>query len=150
MNLVLLCVSSIFLGRFLEKRMRVASIAHSVLFIISAFFFLFDSGFELIDYAMINIFGDEIFHMMQEALIDAGNFYGIAFSALFVLEFISYVLLCVVAIITVIKGFKKIIEKWRIKGLVVSKTSEVEQCSPFVRKEISYQGTYLVLSHLRN
>jgi hypothetical protein len=150
MNLVLLCVSSIFLGRFLERRMKVASIAHSILFIVASFFFLFDSGFKIIDYAMINIFGEEIFYVMQESLRSASNFYGIAFSALFVLEFISYYLICIVAIIAVIKGFRKIIERWRIRKLVLLRTEQVEHYSPLIREEISYQGTYLVLAHLRN
>ena len=115
MNLILLCVSSIFLGRYLEKKMRVASVAHSVLFIFCSFLFLFNSGFKLIDTAMINIFGEEIFYIVQDTLIATSKIHNVVISSFLMIEFFNYIMTSLVAVVVIIKGFKKLLEKYRVR-----------------------------------
>lgn len=150
MNLVLLCVGSVFLARYLERRMRVASIAHSVLFIVLAFLFLFNSGFAIIDQAMINIVGEMYFYEFQEAIRSAEIFYGVAFSTLFVLEYTNYLILSIVTIIWLVKGFKKLIQKFRIKHLKLLCKNYIFEEEANNVNEVNSQGTYLLLAHLRN
>ena len=150
MSLVLLCVCSVFAGRYLEKKMKVASIAHSVLFIFMGFFFLFNSGFTLIDTAMINMFGQEAFDEIHEALAASETIYGVTMSSLFIMEVVVYAILCIVAIVASIKGFKKLIAVLRVNSIKVSEGVLHLEERPTNNLITNYQGTYLVLAHLRN
>ncbi len=150
MKLILLCVCSVFVGRYIEKRMKIASIAHSVLFIVMAFFFLFNSGFAVIDIAMINMVGQEAFNEIHEAFVATETIYGVTLSSLFVMELAVYIILCVVAIVALVKGFKKLICKLRVRNIVVMEDILLEEDHPTTNLINNYQGNYLVFAHLRN
>ena len=150
MNLVLLCFCSIVVARYFEKRMKVASIAHSILFIIMAFFFLFDSGFSLIDEAMINIFGKNNFILIHDALVQASPIYQGTISVLLIMEIVVYATLSFIAIIALIKGIKKAIAKTKFTYNYVLPVQTEAINIPTGEDLRSYQNTYLVLSHLRN
>ena len=130
--------------------MKVASIAHSILFIFVSFLFLFNSGFAFIDEAMINMLGEENFLEAQEAIVYAENFYGAAISSLFIIEIIVYTSICIVAITFTIKGFKKLMLKARFKSIVLLKEQIITSLNPTLALDNNEQGTYLVLGHLRN
>lgn len=150
MSLILLCVCSVFTGRYLEKRMKIASIAHSVLFIVMAFFFLFNSGFTLIDTAMINMVGQEAFDEIHEAFVATKVIYGVTMSSLFVMELAVYIILCIVALVALVKGFKKLICKLRVRNIVVTEDILLKEDHPTTNLINNYQGNYLVFAHLRN
>jgi len=150
MNLILLCVSSIFLARFLEKRMRVASIAHAVLFIVISFAFLFNSGFALVDRAMINLFGEEDFNLVHESLVANEHLFAGSISGLLIIETITFISISIVAIIGLIKGFKKLLEKFSPGFKFNLDSTETTYVHSFESVLHNHQFRYLILKHLRN
>ena len=130
--------------------MKVASIAHAILFIVMAFFFLFDSGFTLVDEAMMNLFGKQNFIIIHDALVEASPIYQNTMSVLLIMEIIVYMMLSFIAILALIKGLKKAITMIKTKyNYVLNVQSEAVEI-PTGEYFHSYQNTYLVLSQLRN
>ena len=82
--------------------------------------------------------------------MSAEIFYGVAFSTLFVLEYTNYIILSIVTIIWLVKGFKKLIQKFRIKHLKLLCKNIIFKEEANNVNEVNSQGTYLVLAHLRN
>ena len=150
MNLILLCLTSILLGRYFEKRMHVATVAHAVMFIVLSFLFLFHSGFALIDQAAINMFGQENFDIVHEALVETSTIYQSTISALLVMEIVVYSISAFVAVVLVIKGIKKLFKKFNFGFKVDLHTLNYDYNVPSIEQDVNSRNRYLILKHLRN
>ena len=150
MNLILFVISSIFLACYLGKRMRVASAAHMILFIFVTFVFLFNSGFAFIDRFMIRLIGEFNFNLLSDAITANEGTLTITISALLVIEIITMLSVSIVAIILLIRGFKKFLKKVRVSFSY--RFSRVNTLTNVPNKDVlhNYQTTYLILKHLRN
>ena len=150
MNLLLLCTTSIFLGRYFEKKMPVASIAHAVMFIVIAFLFLFHSDIALVDQAMINLFGEENFYIVHDALVETSHIYRGAISTLLMMELVVYAILCAIAAVVLIKAIKKIFAKFNYGFKAnINKLNYVYNV-PSIEHDVNSRDRYLLLQHLRN
>lgn len=152
MDLILLCICSVIIARCLERRMRVASIAHAILFIVLAFFFLFTTDFKAINYAMSNMFGEKNFLIIRNALLDASPFYRSAISTLFIMDIVIEIMACIAAIIVLVKSFRKF-----SKGINLKKVQIIIKNTLFKYRLIpnkvlleNNRDKYIVLQHLRN
>ena len=151
-DLVLLCVGSVFLARVLEKKMTVASIAHSVLFIMMSMYFLLTSNNEMIAFAMSNVFGKEYYTLIHNALVETAEIYQITMITLFTFELFLIGLVSFIAVLTFIKASKYILRKIHSNLVIKNTGNYIPQIdfSSLSRPINNKQGTYLVLSQLRN
>lgn len=151
-NIVLLCIGSVFLARVLERKMKVASIAHSVLFIMMSMYFLLTSNNEMIALAMSNIFGKEYYALIHNALVETAEIYQITMITLFAFESFLVALVAFIAVLAFIKASKYILRKIRSNLIIKNVDNYIPQFafSSLSRPINNKQGTYLVLSHFRN
>ena len=150
MNLVLLCLTSILLGRYFERKMPVASIAHAVMFIVMAFLFLFHSDFALVDQAMINLFGETNFYIVHDALVETAVIYRSAISSLLVMEIVVITVTALVAAVLLIKAIKKVFAKFNSGFNANIKTLNFAYNVPSIEQDVNDRNRYLLLKHLRN
>lgn len=151
MNLLLLCVCSIFLARFLEGKMKVASIAHSVLFIFMGVYFLFTSENYWINFAMNNLVGEYYYNVFHDAFIEAAQVYTITMITLFVTEFIICSITALLAMRLLIKGIRYLLSKGRNNKSFIKVFFNIGQNNEANHASLSNkQNTYLVFSQLRN
>jgi len=98
---------------------------------------------------MINIFGEEIFYIVQDTLIATSKIHNVVISSFLMIEFFNYIMTSLVAVVVIIKGFKKLLEKYRVRLVTyVPQAKKVINIEKDVH--INNEGTYLVLGHLRN
>lgn len=152
MNLVLLCICSIFLARVMEGKMKVASIAHSILFIFMAMFYLLTSNNEMITFAMKNIFGEHYYSLLHNTFTEVATGYTITMFALFIVEFIAFFVVGLVSLLGLIKAFKYILKSVRVWHNAKINTGYLNQDYNLETgfNNFNKQNTYLVLSQLRN
>ena len=150
MNLILLCLTSMLLGRYFEKKMPVASIAHAVMFIVMAFLFLFHSDIALVDRAMINIFGEENFYIVHDALVETAIIYRSAISSLLVMEIVVMTISAVVTVVLLIKAVKKVLSKFNYGFKVNLSKFSFDNYVPANENDSNNRNRYLILKHLRN
>ena len=67
-ELILLLTLSVITARLLEKRYKVASIAHAVFFIFISMVYLLTTDLALIKEAMINRMGEDLYESLNSAL----------------------------------------------------------------------------------
>ncbi len=152
MDLILLCVCSIVIARCLERKMRVASVAHAILFIVLAFFSLFTTDLKLVSQAMINVMSEEKYVIIRNALMSASHFYRGAFSVLFIIDVAIEVMACIAAIILIVKGYKKFFKKIDLQKVRIYIKNIVQEFRLLPNKVLinNNRNQYLVLQQLRN
>ena len=150
-NLLLLCICSIFLARAMEGKMKVASIAHSILFIFMSLFYLLTTNFEPIVFAMRNIFGEYYYSLLHNTLLEVSTGYTITMFALFVVEFLAFFIVAAISVHAFLKAIKFLLKKARIHYHKIN-TGFVKQDYNLETgsNNLNKQNTYLVLSQLRN
>ena len=152
MDLILLCFCSVIIARCLEKRMRVASVAHAILFIVLFFFSLFTSGFAMIDQAMINTFGKDLFETVRDTLNETSPVYRSIFGSLFIIDLAIDIMTSIAVIILIIKGFKKFskVVKLNKAPLIIKNILIKIRLLPNKVLINNNRNQYLVLQQLRN
>ena len=152
MDLILFGVCSVIIARCLEKRMRVASVAHAILFIVLFFFSLFTSGFPMIDQAMINTFGKDLFETVRDTLNETSPVYRSIFGSLFIIDLAIDIMTSIAVIILIIKGFKKFskVVKLNKAPLIIKNILIKIRLLPNKVLINNNRNQYLVLQQLRN
>ena len=149
---IILIVCSIFIARFLEKRYKVATIAHAILFIVASVIHLFTSNVSFTMYAMQNIVGKYWYEIVRSVFEEGAVFFNITISSILVVEIISYIIFSIFAIVSLIKGFKKLIKYFQVKNnnpIIVSYYPQPD-LSP-IRVQIDNSSkTYLMFGRLLN
>lgn len=148
-----LIVCSIFLARYFEKHYRVATIAHAILFIVASFIHLFCSDVSFTVYAMKNIFGEHYYGLIRSVFVENVYIFNISFSALFAVEIASYITVSVLAIIALIKGFKKLVKFFQVKKnnpIVTNLFNLINNLYPSRVQIDEKRKTYLILGKLLN
>lgn len=81
MDLLVLIILSIVTLRYLDKRSKVAFVAHSVLFAVLLFLSLFTTNLPWVANEMSSVCGEEAYVALREALIEPA---GAVFSAFYI------------------------------------------------------------------
>ena len=151
MEFLLLLLCSVIIARFLEKRFKIATIAHAVLFVVIFCFYILGSDLEILVKAGINTFGEEDYSNIHGAIADNVEVLSISFSSLLVVEAFTFGVASLIAIRTAIKGLKKLIKQLEIKIIVFKKKIISNQVfSHKTNSELTYKNNYLVFSRLLN
>ena len=153
MEFFLLLFCSVVIARYLEKRMKVASIAYSVLFILVSTFYFFGSDFKLFVMAGKNMLGESDYTSIHNALKEGVLFVNFSLSAIFIIDMIVTMITVVVSTIAIIKGIKKLIQKIkisRINSFVRIKVLFESVLNPHKVHINDESNEYLVLCQLRN
>ena len=117
MEYIVFCICSIIIARYVEKKSRVISIAHDILFIFLSIAFFFATNNSYIANVAIKVVGNSYYEMIHGALTDSSIFIIQGFSTLFIIEFAIMFIIAMVTIVAFIKGFKKMAKKIRVKSL---------------------------------
>lgn len=110
---ILLVICSIFLARYLEKRSKIISAAHAILFIVLMVFYFFNTEFPLVVKAATNMFGVDNYKVIHEAFVESSMYSRIGFSSLFAIEIVINSTIAIVSIIATIKAFKLIVKEYK-------------------------------------
>lgn len=148
----ILLICSIFIARFLEKKYRVASVAHAILFIILSLVYLFASKNSYISFGLTNIVGEKAYHVIHEMLVDNVKFFNSGISALLITEIVTYTIVSVFAVVAAIKGIKKLVKCIKInqKGLVINNFATETGLYPCRDNIDTFSKTYLIFGKLLN
>lgn len=114
MKYLLLIVCSIISARFLEKKYKVASIAHTVLFVLMSFIYLTSSEIPMIQFAMKNILTEPYYIALNEIISETIFGFHIGVSTLFIVEFITYTIVSIVSVFVAIKTIKGLVKRVRL------------------------------------
>ena len=110
---ILLVICSIFLARYLEKRSKIISAAHAILFIVLMVFYFFTTNNVLVAQAATNMFGENNYKIVHEAFVESSMYSRIGFSSLFVIEIVINSTIAIVSVIATIKAFKLIVKEYK-------------------------------------
>ena len=148
--LFLLC--SVLIARSLEKRYKVASALHAVLFVVIGLVWLFSSNLTFVQYALTNVVGETAYGIIRAAVTDNVIWLRGSFSALLIAELVTYFSLAIVSLIAFIKGLRQLATF--IKTHCELKPLPVGFILRPATATVGYQGsgrdTYLETRRLRN
>lgn len=123
-NLSIFIIASIIISRFLEKKMKVASICYTIMFILLLTYFMLILDIDII----INIIGINEYKIIKEALIGEYNI-----NTLMILEIIIIVLFIISLIISITKI------KEGIEEIVRNKQNKIKVIKEKIKKIIEEQ-----------
>ena len=104
MDLLVLIILSIVTLRYLDKRSKVAFVAHSVLFAVLLFLSLFTTNLPWVANVMSSVCGEEAYVALREALIEPA---GAVFSAFYIIIMLEIVYLAYF----IARGFLQVYKK---------------------------------------
>ena len=146
-------VLSIVIARYLDrKKYRVASIAHSILFIFLSFVFVLSTDIPVFVIASTNIFGEEYYSAIHEALVMTISTTKGSLSAFLVIELVIYIFLPIFAAIIVAKQIKEQLMKIKMRkpNYEFGYLNIQNGFNPIEDQRYSQNKTYLVLGRLLN
>ena len=151
-KLIILIVLSIFTARVLERRYKVAAIAHSVLFIFTLVFFCFTTDLPLIVKAMNNIIPKMYYDALKDALLTPAKVLNFGLSGILVLDCILYLFVPILSIIALIKEAREQFKEMKIKANVKVMVGYVINLvlDPIKDFKHNKNETYLILGKLLN
>ena len=117
MEYIIFCICSVVIARYVEKKSRVVSIAHDILFILLSFAFFFATNNAYIVNIVLRIVDKDIYNTIHSALVNSSFFIKVGFSSLFIIEVVIYSIMALAAVIIFIKSLKEEAKKIRIKTL---------------------------------
>lgn len=122
--LLLYCVLSVVIARWLEKHMKIAAVFHSILFIFLMTYLLFLCDIPFITNAMKNILGDVYYSSFRESLFAKYRVYSVEISVFIILEMLLLFLSIVVLAVTAVKVAKEVYNEAK-KQLAIFKERKV-------------------------
>ena len=151
-ELIILLICSVFIARFLEKKYRVASVAHAILFIALSLVYLFASKNSYISFALTNIVGEKAYHVIHEMLVDNVKFFNSGISALLITEIVTFAIVSIFGVVAAIKGIKKLVKfiKLENKTLVIENFFTEIGLYPCRDNIDTFSKTYLIFGKLLN
>jgi len=151
MEFVLLLVCSIIIARFLEKKYRIASVLHAILFVVMFSFYMFSTNLWLLS-DVAKFWAGEYYEIIHSALTDSVTIVNFSFSAFLVVELSIFAAISMIVFISLIKGFKRIVRNMRVKTICDLMQNYNHANTIFVSQnyEPTYQQNYLIYSKLRN
>ena len=117
MEYIIFCICSIIVARYVEKKSRIISIAHDILFILLSFAFFFATNNKYIVDVVMKVVGKDIYTTIHEAITASSTYIRFGFSTLFIIEFTILFIVALAAIIIFIKSLKETAKKIRVKTL---------------------------------
>lgn len=111
MDLFILIILSIVTLRYLDKRSKIAFVAHSVLFAVLLFLSLFTTNISWVASKMSSACGESFYIALREALIGPA---GAVFSAFYIIIMLEIVYIAFLIATSFLSAYKRI-EDFRIK-----------------------------------
>lgn len=106
---------------------------HTVLFVVLTFVFFVTSEYPPVKQLMIVALTEEYYEVCNEVISASVDNLQIGMSALFIAEFITYVIASIVSIITMIKAIKQIVKEVRlIRNQITKSISSINNNNPLL------------------
>ena len=112
---LILIFLSIITARLLDKRYKVASIAHAVLFIFVSFVISVCSDWEPLVNIYTNWMGEEYYLSLKEALEDSELYLNSGLSTITLLEVIIFIFVPLLSIFTIVEEIRERLKQARVK-----------------------------------
>ena len=152
MEIILLLICSVILARYLERKMKVASIAYSVLFTVSFAYYLFGSDIKFFAIAARNMVGADYYELIHEVLNGGVLIANLSLSSIIIINAVIYLIVGIVSVALFIKGLKKLVSKAKFnKKFVFDFVDHPMDLSPVEGVQIqNFSNIYLLLCQFRN
>lgn len=124
--LILYCVLSVIIARWLEKRMRFAAIFHSIMFIVITVYLLLLCDARYLVNAFEYLLGKESYGAFKEALLSTYYAYSFEISVFAILEMMLLFMSIIVLAVTAVKLVEKAVQAVR-KNLGAFKQLKAEE-----------------------
>ena len=152
LEFIILIVFSFIIRRYLKDKYVIASAANMILFLFLSITYFFSSDFTLFVYLGKKMLGVETYEFLHGGLIDTVDAVNIGVSALAVVEIVIFSLMSIAAILTLIKGFKQLLKKLKVKNFL--KKINLQRIIIHLEEPITLvkdgQKTYLLFCDLEN
>jgi len=150
-ELILLLTLSVITARLLEKRYKVASVAHAIFFIFISMVYLLTTDLALIKEAMINWMGEKLYESINSALSTPVVIMNIGISAVLVFEVAIFILVPILSIAAFIQKVKDDAKEIDIKCPYLKLFGFFKK-DLYPSKDFRYNKleTYLILGKLLN
>ena len=146
--LALYFVISIIIARWLDKRMRVAAIFHSVMFIFITVYLLLLSNTSFIVNAFESILGPNTYTTFKEALYDCHSHFSSEISVFAIIESVLLSLTIVVLSVTAVKVIDKTIKLFEHEFLILKEL--LTKTEHNLAETLQSKKIYLVFCRLLN
>ena len=152
LQLVSLLLLSIITSRLLEKKHKVAYIAHSVFFVFMLFTFMVSTDISFIKNVMIEWLGVKNYNPLYEAINETFYFVNLSISAVLILEVVIFVLIPLLSILAFIQEIRDQFKEMKVKVDFSSfiKTFITLVNDPTKDFRHTQDETYLILGKLLN
>ena len=150
-ELLLLLTLSVITARLLEKRYKVASIAHAIFFICMSMVFLITTDLSLIKEAMINWMGENLYDSLHSAFSTPMFIMNIGVSAVLIFEVAIFILLPILSIAAFIQKIRDDAKEIDVKRPYLKLFGFITK-DLYPAKDFRYNKTetYLILGKLLN
>lgn len=136
----------------LERRYKVAYIAHSVLFIVLLAAFLFTTDISFIQKIMINWMGKMYYQSLYDSFHTAVRVVNISLSGVVILEIVVFIFLPLLSIVAFVKEIREQFKEMKVKADFSSFTKSFITLVKGPVKDFRHtqNETYLILGKLLN
>lgn len=124
MDVLLLCISAILIARYAEKRSKIVTVVHTVLFIVLLAFSCFTTPFAPVREAVSSLIGAESYILISGAIATPVLWLYSASAAIFATELL---LLLIVAVWAAVHAAKKLLKRAKriVRSVRASKSQKV-------------------------
>ena len=152
LELILLLVISVITARLLDKRYKVASVAHAILFVFQLVMFLFRTDISLIRNLMISWMGEKSYWAFNSALTTPVSILNGGISGVLMLEFILFVFVPLLSIVAFVKDIKDTFKELKVRVNIKIIISYIINLvlDPIKDFKHNKNETYLILGKLLN
>ena len=153
LELIILIALSVITARLLSKRYKVASIAHSVLFIIVSAIYLFTTDVAFIKLAMVNMMGETNYEIVRDVFSAPAFYVHAGVSTILMLDMAIFVFIPLLSIIAIVKEVKEQFKELKLQKADLStffKSLIILVFNPFKDFKHTQNETYLILGRLLN
>ena len=152
LELGLLLLTSIITARFLEKRYRLASVFHAILFIVMAVTYFFASEEPFLARLALNMLGEDGYRIVHNTMTDCLDLFHIGFSSILAVEVVIFASVSMISAIILIRGIKKVIRAFNGKHITPIQSPAYAVALPCgeTTKPTGSLPLYLLTRRLRN
>lgn len=142
MELILLCLTAIFIAKYAEKHSSAITIAHAVLFIVLAFLSLFTTNISAVQGIMEHICGADNYWLVREAMRTPCIW---LYSANAVIYLAELIMLLIVTVSATVRAAKRLLKSKKVFARASKPVTKTVYAPVCFRAE----GNYIFLKYCR-
>ena len=113
-ELISFTLLNVILARILSKRLRIAAVVHSIVYVVVGALLLFSVDSDFIRNYLIKFVGEANYYLLNDSLVSKLQINNVSISSIIVVEEASYSALAILVLMFFVKFVRKIISQFRI------------------------------------